>query len=77
MLVIVWQLKHSKYYTFGARKINIKTDHGLLKGLFKRDLADLENTKNIKIIERVHHYSIEDTHVSGRNNELPNTFLKN
>ena len=60
----------------GANKINIKTDHALLMGLFNIDLADLHYRRVTKLNEIVINYNIEVEHVSGKNNELPDAMTQ-
>ena len=60
----VWSFEHSKCYGLEAGKINIHTDNVSFKGL-----ADLNNQRAIKLIEKTLHYNLEFEHASGKSND--------
>ena len=43
LLEVYWVLDHSKYYCLNAPRIIICTDHSPLKGLFRKDLLEIDN----------------------------------
>ena len=52
LLSVVWALEHARYYCIGAPKITVRTDHSPLKGLFKKDLSEIDNPRVVKLLER-------------------------
>merc|ERR1712081_26155 len=68
LLSVVWALEHARYYCIGALEITIKTDHSPLKGLFKKDLSEIDNPRIVKLLEKTLHHNIEIETVAGKDN---------
>ena len=67
-MAVCWALDHARYYCIGAPKIVIKTDHSPLKGLFKKDLSEIDNPRVVKLLEKTLHHNIEVQTVAGKDN---------
>ena len=70
LLSVVWALEHARYYCIGAPKITIKTDRSPLKGLFKKDLSEIDNPRVVKLLEKTLHHNIEVQTVAGKDNVI-------
>ena len=68
-LWVMWAFEHSKYYGLGAFKINIRTDQAPLKGLFDKELSEIETPRIVKLIKQTLQNNLEFEHMSGKSNE--------
>ena len=56
MLAVVWSLEHSKYYTLANPDVHIITDHNRFIGILGKSLHQIDNTRLVKLLERINHY---------------------
>ena len=68
LLAVCWALNHARYYCINAPQIIVCTDHSPLKGLFRKDLSEIDNPRIIKVLEKTLHYNVEIQHVPGKDN---------
>merc|ERR1712081_161928 len=68
LLAVVWALEHARYYVIGAPKVTIRTDHSPLKGLFRKDLSEIDNPRVVKLLEKTLHHNLEVQTVAGKDN---------
>ena len=70
LLGLVWSLQHSKVYTTGNNKITIYTDHSAVVHLSTKNLADIENPRLIRLLEKILHFNYEVKYVKGADNRI-------
>ena len=69
-------LNHAKYYCINAPRVIVKTDHSPLKGLFSKDLSEIDNPRVVKLVEKTLHYNLEIELVPGKSNEGTDTLSR-
>ena len=77
MLAIVWSLEHSLYYTLANPDVHIITDHNPIVGILGKSLHQIDNTRIVKLIERINHYSLTIEHVKGSENYIADMLSHN
>ena len=76
LLAVCWALNHACYYCINALKIIVRTDHSPLKGLFRKDLSEIDNPRVIKLLEKTLHFNVEVKPVAGKDNARADTFSR-
>ena len=66
LLAVTYAIKDSKHYLLHCPKFYVYTDHRALVGLFQKNLPDIENTRLVRLREKVMQYSFEVTWVAGK-----------
>ena len=56
------------YYVLWTPVDNVRTDHVRLKGIFSKDLSEIDNPRVVKLMERTLHYSLQIKHLPGKSN---------
>ena len=77
LLALVWALVHSRFYTIVNPDVHIIKDHSPIVGILKKSLHQIDNTRIVKLIERISHYSLTIEHVKGRDNHIADMLLQN
>ena len=77
LLAIVWSLEHSGYYTLANPDVHIITDHNPIVGILGKSLHQIDNTRIVKLIEQISHYSLTIEHVKGSENHIADMLSRN
>ena len=69
-LAVAWGLKKGKYFLEGCQDLEIGVDHKPLLGLYnpERPLADIENARLRRLVEKAVQYRFTAFHVPGKDN---------
>ena len=72
-LVVAWVLHKARYYVMGCPLLFVGPDHEPLLGLYslKKALADIDNPRLRKLIERATQFRFEAFYVKGIKNSTP------
>ena len=65
-LAAVWAIDKCRYFLLGCPNFQLITDHQPLVGIFKKELADIENRRLQRFRERVVDYSFQVEWVAGK-----------
>ena len=77
LLTVVWALEHSRYYMIANPDVHIITDHNPIVGILGKSLHQIDNTRIVKLIERISHYSLMVEHVKGSDNHIADMLSRN
>ena len=63
-------LEHSKFYTVTNPDIHVVTDHALIIGIVAKTHHEIDNTRIVKLNERISHYSLILSYTRGRDDHI-------
>ena len=66
LLAVTYAIKDCKHYLLHCPKFYVITDHRALLGLFQKNLPDIENTRLVRLREKVMQYAFEVQWVAGK-----------
>ena len=69
-LAVVWAIQKCRHFLLGMPKFRVLTDHRSLEKTFSKDLADVENTRQLRFREKVLQYNFEVEWVDGNRNKM-------
>ena len=70
MLSIMFTAKAYHYYLAGCRTVEVYSDCKSLRGMFEKNISDILNTRQQRMIEKLQYYNLDITHISGINNKI-------
>ena len=70
LLGVVWSLQHAKIYTTGNNLITVFTDHSAIAHLSNKNLADIENPRIIRLLEKILHFNYVVKYLKGAENKI-------
>lgn len=77
LLGLTYSLIDCKYYLLFGPNFRVFTDHRALVGLFKKNMADIENTRLQRLREKVAHFDFTVEWLPGKNNVIADVLSRN
>ena len=75
MLAVVWSVKQCKYYLHGS-SFTCVSDHRSLLGVFKKKLADIDNSRLLRLRLKLTEYDITLAWIPGAMHKLPDALSR-
>ena len=67
-LAVFYAVTHCNHFLAGAPKVEVRTDHRSLLGMWKKELGDVPNKRVQRFRERLQQYNLELVYLEGKKN---------
>ena len=76
-LALMWSMKKCNFYLAGMPHFTVLTDHKSLRGVYDKDICDVENVRLQKYRENTQQYSFNVEHIEGKLNAIGDALSRN
>ena len=77
LLALTYAIRDSSFYLLHAPRFMVETDHKALLGLFAKSLHDIENSRLVRLREKVLHYDFDIKWVKGKDHLMADALSRN